>query len=88
MIREVVFSSTTFANQQISSANSNLRWREIIIKVSKKLGEAKKPKNVSIWSMPKQRNSDFYCVEGYFENDYGKHLNENLMEITTNIAKN
>ena len=65
MIREVVFSSTTLANQQISSANSNLRWREIIIKVSKKLGEAP-PKNVSIWSMPKQRNSDFR----YFENDY------------------
>ena len=58
VIREVAFSSTTLANQQISSANSNLRWREIIIKVSKKLGEAQ-PKNVSIWSLPKQRNSDF-----------------------------
>ena len=45
--------SATLANQQISSANSNLRWREIIIKVSEKLGEAP-PKNVSIWSMPKQ----------------------------------
>ena len=37
--------------------------------------------------MPKQRNSDFNCVKGYFENNYGKHLNDNLMEITTNIAQ-
>ena len=46
MIREVAFSSATLANQQISSANSNLRWREIIIKVSKKLGEAPPKKDI------------------------------------------